>query len=356
MKARPAPLSLTPRQALVGLAWVSLIVAAFAVVRAAENVWAADIERNLAAAEALLEGAFGTVEDYLYSPLAAGLTVPALAVPPGVAVVGWLGLKVAVLLVGVALATRDLKTPDRVMAAVVALTFLPIVYDLELGNVTVLVLAAVAVAAWTPDRVIAGIPLGLILATVPKPQLIPVLIWLMVFRRRTFGGAIGSAAAASVAGLALFGPAAYQEWLEALRAPRYLGGEEVINLALWSLPLPIAVLAAAASIGAFLVALRRGYWPGLAAALCVGLLLAPYTLVYGAGVLLVVARPAAVAAPRAVLALALAAPVALVVAFPVWVGAALALSALVPTGAWPDRPRSSIHPAPSAAVGPSVSG
>lgn len=355
MKARPAGVSLTPRQALVGLAWVSLIVAAFAVVRAAENVWAADIERNLAAAQALLDHAFGTVEDYLYSPLAAGLTVPALVVPPGVAVVGWLGLKVAVLLVGVGFVTRGLETPERVLAGVVALTFLPIVYDLELGNVTVLVLAAVAVAAWAPDRVIAGIPLGLILATAPKPQLIPVLLWLAVFNRRTLGGTIGSAAIASLAGLALFGPAAYLEWLEVLRAPRYLGGEEVINLAVWSLPLPVAVAAAAASLGAFVVALRRGYWPGLAAALCVGLLLAPYTLIYGAGVLLVVAPAAARAAPRAVLVLALAAPVALVVAFPAWVGTALAVSAIVPAGLWPDRPRSSIQPAASAAIGPSVS-
>jgi len=68
---------------------------------------------------------------------------------------------------------------------------------------------------------------------------------------------------------------------------------------------------------------------------CVGLLLAPYKLIYGAG-LLPVAAPAAVrASPRAVLGLAITAPVALVLAFPAWVGLALGLAALVPARAWP---------------------
>jgi len=338
MTRQHARWTIAARPALVGLAVVSAIVGAFAVVRAAPNVWAADAERNLAAALALANGTFGSVEDYLYSPLAAALTMPALAVPTDVAVFAWLVFELFVLVVGTAVATRGMEQPDRLLAGVVVICFLPILYDLELGNVTVLVAASVALVAWTPDRVATGIPLGLVLATAPKPQLIPVLIWLAVSHRRALAGAVGTAVLATLAGMALAGPAAYATWVDVLRAPRYLGGERVINLALWSLPLPLAVGGSMAAVGAFILALRRGYWPGLIAGICVGLLMAPYTLIYAAGLLLVGVPAAVRAAPRAVLALAVTAPVALVVAFPVWVGATLVLAVLVPADRWPAGP------------------
>jgi hypothetical protein len=336
--------TIAPRPALVGLAVVSATVGAFAVVRAAENVWAADAERNLEAARGLANGSFGTVVDYLYSPLAAALTMPALAVPTDVAVLAWLAFELFLLVVVTAVATRSRELPERLLAGVAVICFLPILYDLELGNVTVVVAASVALVAWTPDRVATGIPLGLVLATAPKPQLIPVLIWLAVFHRRALAGAIGTAALATLAGVAFAGSAAYATWVDVLRAPRYLGGERVINLALWSLPLPLALGGSVAAVGAFVVAVRRGYWPGLIAAICVGLLLAPYTLIYAAGVLLVGVPAAVRAVPRAVLALAITAPIALVVAFPLWVGAVLALAALVPADRWP----SSLDPEPAA--------
>jgi hypothetical protein len=141
-----------------------------------------------------------------------------------------------------------------------------------------------------------------------------------------------------LAGLALTGPAPYAIWLEALRAPAYLNSGEVINLALWSLPPILSIPAALAAIGGCFIAFRRGYWPGLLAAICAGLLLAPYTLIYGAG-LLPVAAPAAVrASPRFVFAAAMSAPVALVLAFPVWVGLILAAAVVQPAGVWPSRP------------------
>ena len=326
------------RPALFGLAGLSALVGAFAVVRAAQNVWAVDAHRNLAAAAALLDGSFGSVPDYLYSPLAAALTVPASMLPTDVAVVGWLLLKLGVLVVGAAIATKGLETPDRVLAGIAVVGFLPILYDLELGNVTVLVLATIALVAWNPDRVVTGIPLGLILATAPKPQLIPVLIWMLVAHRRALAGAVVTAAGATLVGLALAGTAAYVAWVAALRAPAYLNSGEVINLALWSLPPVVAVPSALAAIGAFSLALRRGYWPGLVAAICLGLLLAPYTLIYGAGLMPIVAPAAVRASPRAVLGLAITAPVALVLAFPAWVGLVLAVAALLPAAVWPLRP------------------
>ncbi len=283
----------------------------------------------------LQNGTFGSVPDYLYSPLAAALTVPALALPTDVAVVAWLAVKIALLAVGTAVATRGRARVDRLLLGVAVIGFLPILYDLELGNVTVIVLVSVAAIAWTPDRIATGIPLGLILATAPKPQLIPVLVWLAVVHRRALVGAAVTAVLATLVGLALTGPAAYTAWVDALRAPAYLNSGDVINLALWSLPPIVSIPCAVAATAAFAMALRRGYWPGLIAAICLGLLLAPYTLIYGAGLLPVTAPAMGRASTRATLALALTAPVALVLAFPAWVGLVLAMTVLVPAAAWP---------------------
>jgi Glycosyltransferase family 87 len=337
MTVRLESSSMDRRPALVGLAFLSTLVGAFAVVRAAQNVWAVDAHRNLAAAAALQNGTFGSVPDYLYSPLAAAFTVPALALPTDVAVVAWLVLKIALLAVGTAVATRALFSVDRLLLLIAVIGFLPVLYDLELGNVTVIVLVAVAAIAWTPDRVATGIPLGLILATAPKPQLIPVLVWLVLAHRRALVGAVVMAALATMVGVALTGPAAYEAWVDALRAPAYLNSGEIINLAIWSLPPFVAVPGGVVAVVGFFIALRRGYWPGLVAAICLGLLLAPYTLIYAAA-LLPVGAPAMVrASPRAALGLAITAPVALVLAFPAWVGLVLAMTVLVPAAAWPPR-------------------
>ncbi len=346
---------LAHRRALLGLAGLTAVVGTFALMRAAENVWAVDAHRNLAAASAVLVGSFGSVAGYLYSPLAAMLTVPALLLPTDVAVLAWLILKVGILTAGVAIATRGQQMPDRILVGIAIVGFLPLLYDLELGNVTVLLLAAIALVAWTPDRIATGLPLGLILATAPKPQVIPVLIWMIVAHRQALVGATVTAVGATLLGLGLAGTTAYETWISALRAPEYLTSGTVINLSLWSLPPVTAVPVALAAVGAFLVALRRGYWPGLLAAICVGLLLAPYTLIYGAGLIPVVARAAVRASPRATLGLAITAPVALILAFPVWVGLALALAAACPAQAWPPRPGSMRRSAGTRAVpGPSL--
>ena len=320
------------RPALVGLAFPTALVGGFAVVRAAQNVWAVDAHRNLAAAVALQHGAFGSDPDYLYSPLAAALTVPAVALPTDVAVVAWLALKIALLVVGTAIATRELGRIDRLLLGVAVVAFLPILYDLELGNVTVLIAAAIATVAWIPDRASAGIPLGIILATAPKPQLIPVLIWMALFRRRALAGALGAAGVGTLAGFVVVGPGPYEAWIAALRAPPDLTRG---NLSLSGMPTLVAIPAALAVVAGTILALRRGPAPGLVAALACGLLVSPYTILYGAGVLLVATPCLARAAPRGTLALALLAPVGLVVAFPLWVASVGLLAFAVPSEPWP---------------------
>ena len=201
----------------------------------AGTAWAADAHRSLLAARSLLDGAFGTVEGYLYSPLAAALTIPALVVPEGVAIVGWILVKVAILILGATLATRGLRPMDRLLVAAAVIAFLPVLYDLELGNVTIVLAATIAVVAWTPDRATAGIPLGIMLAATPKPQLIPVLIWMAVFRRRALVGALGAAGFGTLAAFAVFGLGPFERWTAALLAPPYLTQG---NLSLSTLPPP----------------------------------------------------------------------------------------------------------------------
>jgi hypothetical protein len=272
------------------------------------------------------------------------LTVPALSVPTEVAVIGWLALKLGILAAGTVIATRGLDRPDRILAGIALVAFLPLLYDLEVGNVTVLVLAAVALVAWNRDRYANGILLGLLLATAPKPQLIPVLLWMLFTNRRALAGAMATAIAGTAIGVALTGIPAYLTWIATLRAPAYLNAGEIINLAIWPQPQVVVVVALIGSLVAFGVAMRRGYWPGFVAAMCLGLLLAPYTLIYAAGMLPAAAPAAVRAAPRAMLVLALAAPAALLLVFPAWVGVLIAVVALVPAMAWPRAPQATAGP------------
>ncbi|HYN48456.1 MAG TPA: glycosyltransferase family 87 protein, partial [Candidatus Nanopelagicales bacterium] len=310
------------------------IVAASAWVTLAPSAWAVDARRNLAAADALVAGTFGSVEGYLYSPLAALVTVPFTWLPEGAAIGAWLLLKVAVMAGGTLVILRGRPHAERIAAVVVAIGFLPILYDLELGNVTVPLVAAIAVMAWCDDSYVAGVPLGIALATVPKPQLIPILVWMLLFRRRALVGALVTAAGATGCAILVLGLDPYRLWVEALRAPAYLQGSQAGNSSLWTLPQPAAAIAAIAAVGATLFALRRGQWPGLTAALCLGVLVAPYTFVYAAGVLLCVVPSVWLSSPRVLLGLAVSAPVGLVFAMPAWVAAVLAASVVLPAGSW----------------------
>jgi hypothetical protein len=299
--------------------------------------WSADGDRNLAAAQALAAGTFGQDHTYLYSPLTAALTLPvAAAVPYGVAIAGWLATRLAVLTAGLARQTRGLSVPDRMFIAIAAITFVPCLYDLLLGNVSILIAAVVAVVAWSEDGYVTGLPLGLMLATIPKPALIPVLIWMFVFRRRAFLSAISSAAIFSLIALMVLGVSAYGAWLQVLLHPYYLGTQQLGNLALGAmLPAILAWPLMALTVVATLVALRRGEAPGFIACLCAGVLVAPYTMAYGAVLLLLAVRPLAQVAPTRTFVLAATGSIAVILFLPLWVGAVLVTTLAVPRTAWP---------------------
>jgi hypothetical protein len=339
------PRMLTARTGQAGLAinpWILAVAAINAILAVgigaliAPIVWSVDGDRNLAAARALLAGTFGQDHGYLYTPLAAALTIPAVTlIPYGVAIVGWLVARIGVLLDGVRREVSDLSTIDRVLVAVAAIAFVPTLHDLLLGNVSILITAVVAVVAWSGDGYLSGLPLGLVLATVPKPALIPILIWMLVFRRRALTSAVGSAAILSAVALVIIGASTYSAWFQVLLHPYYLGTNQTGNLALGAmLPAILAWPLIVATVVATIIALRRGEAPGFIACLCTGLLIAPYTMAYGVVLLLLAVRPLVRVAPMPTFFLAATGSIGVIVFLPIWVGAILATTLVVPRSAW----------------------
>jgi len=318
--ARPALVAIVALTALFGVGVAALI---------APHVWSVDANRNLAAARDLLAGRFGIDRGYLYSPLAALLTVPATWLPAGLAIGAWLGAKLAVLAWGVRHESAGLTRIDAVLVGLGTLAFVPTVHDLLLGNVTVLVVAAIAVAAWRRDGWTAGVALGLILATAPKPQLAPVLVWMFVFRPRALRGAVLTAALSTGATIAFLGTGPYLAWIDVLRAPAYLSSPMSGNLAPQALLPPLAVPIWALTLAGFIAALRRSETAGFIAALATGLLVAPYTMAYSAMALLLAVRPLALRAPTATAILSAAGSLSVIVLLPgyalAWLGAAAGL-------------------------------
>jgi hypothetical protein len=332
---RPAPrLAIDPRilviaafNAIFGVAVAALI---------APHVWSVDGDRSLRAALALANGTFGQDGGYLYSPLAAALTLPLAAGLRYVVAIGaWLLGRLGILLAGIARETRGLSIPDRVLVVIAAVSFIPTLHDLMLGQVTILIGAAVALVAWSEDGYAAGLPLGLILATVPKPAVIPILVWMAIFRRRALLSTIGSAALLSLFGLILLGGTDYANWFQVLLHQAKIGPLQAGNLAPGALFPPVVAWPLMALTGAFtVIAVRRGETPGFIACLCAGLLVAPYTMAYGAVLLLLAVKSLAQVAPIRTFALAITGSLGVILFLPLWVGAILVTTLAVSRTAW----------------------
>jgi hypothetical protein len=233
-----------------------------------------------------------------------------------------------------------------VLGVLAAVFFIPCVLDLSLGNVSILLAGAVALVAWRRDAWWAGALVGLALATVPKPQLLPVLVWMALFRPRAAVGALAVAVAATAVGVVALGIDPYLAWFDVLRAPEYVASGSTqgnLSLGAWlgdrapalaALTVPLSMLAIVGAI----VGLLRGPWPGLIACLCLGLLVAPYTMAYGAVPLLLAVRPLTVVSMRTMMILGLLAPLGIILAMPVWVGAIMVVAIAVPRAAWQAAP------------------
>jgi hypothetical protein len=248
----------------------------------------------------------------LYPPLAALAFRPLTLLSPAAAGIVMTLLGLAILLTGVWLETRGRAPVDRVLVAVAALGFAPVVYELLLGQVTFLIAAALYPVARRADAFWTGIPVGIALALAPKPLLLLVVVWMLVWRRRALTAAMLVALALTGLGVVLMGPDQYRQWLSVLTGA---GGQSVSgtfvlslkgNFSLWPLD-PVRIVVAAAVAAATLWTILKDPSRGFVAALLASLLLAPYTGLYSATILLLAVKPALEFAPRATRVLALTA-------------------------------------------------
>jgi hypothetical protein len=290
--------------------------------------WAIDYQLVVDAANRLFDGSpLYADPKYLYSPLAAVLGLPLTWVDPFAASVTY-----AVLKVGLAAACTAALTPrwparDRAVATVGVVTCLPFLHDLFLGNANILIVASMVPAVFGASRFRNGVLLGLVAAAFPKPFVLPVLLWLLVWRRSSFLGAAVAGLVATAGAVLVAGPGAYVAWTGALAAGSmyasvFAGNHGVTALVpeLW------APVAAAVALGLVLVLWRRGPRVALAWAMTSGILLAPYAGTYAALPIALALPAVGPLAPGFALAIVAASPIATTHPLPLYAAAILLVS------------------------------
>jgi Glycosyltransferase family 87 len=254
---------------------------------------------------------------FLYSPLMALAARPLTWVSSTTAIVVMSLIGGAILVTGVALETRGQARIDRVLVGIAALTFAPVVYELLLGQTTLLIAATLYPLARRPDAFRNGIPFGIVLALAPKPFLLPVLVWMLVWRRRALMATGLTTLTLTGFGITVLGFDQYRSWLMVLTGAgtESVAGTFVLstpllgNRSLWPLS-PVTFVVGCVVVVVALWAIVRDPSRGFIASLFAGLLLAPYSLLYAFTILLLAVKPALEFAPRTVRALALTANLA----------------------------------------------
>ena len=239
------------------------------------------------AANALVAGSIDP--GFLYPPLTSLVARPLTWIAPEAAAIAMTTIGVAILVAGVAVETRSLALVDRVLILVATITALPIVNELLLGQVT-LIIAAAVYPLRERDGFLRAVPLGIALAVMPKPMMLPLFVWLLLRRSRALASAVAVAGALTLGAILILGSDPYLVWLGALQDTRevHVSG----NLSVWSNgSTPSAIATAALIVIAFVVALRHQA-AGFIAALAAGVLLAPWSLIYALSILGIAVRPA----------------------------------------------------------------
>ena len=150
--------------------------------------------------------------------------------------------------------SKSLGWPSRLVVIVAGVLFLPAMSDLLLGNVTI-VLTALALIAIRTDRIGAGVAFGVALAAVPKPLFIPLLLWMVAYRRQSLTGTIAGGLAASVVGVLILGVDRYVDFFTALSTGAGIPTDFVGNLGLSAISPAVGILGNVAAIAAVVAAI-----------------------------------------------------------------------------------------------------
>ncbi len=180
---------------------------------------------------------------------------------------------ISVLVVG-ELAVLVWLSPRHPVAVLAMLAYPPVWGDITLGNETILLVGALAVAV-RGDSLARGGLLGLGLALVPKPMFVPVLLWLLVHRRRSLVGVMLAGAAVTLP--AALGTGLYPAFLHALLRgidPAFAG-----NIGITTLVPSAGLLVSVAAVVVTLLVVRRDE-AGLLAAGLAGTFMGSYVGLY----------------------------------------------------------------------------
>jgi hypothetical protein len=249
-----------------------------------------DGDRMVAASRVFLNGGDPySVPGYLYSPLAPILTIPLAIVPFGLAILFIVKVE---LVVGFAWPRYGLPL------ALAVLISPPITSDLILGNINLLLIAA-TIWAISRDDVPSGAIFGVLFAAFPKPMLLPILLWLVLFRRRAAVGWVAGFTTSSAFGVLIAGPAAYSTFIALLLRGGNVGSQFVGNAGLTFTDPTAGVVVGLTAVAVYLWSLRTCDPPtSLVFAATAGMLVGTYQPLYSAELLFAILPLYAVAYPE----------------------------------------------------------
>jgi hypothetical protein len=233
---------------------------------------------------------------FRYTPLGALFFVPLVPLSEDAAAWAWVAIKLAVLGVTAVWYSRPWNGVDRWLVLLAVVAFPPIVHDLVIGNVsTITVLVLLALARWPDAR--GGVVFGLLLALMPKPHLIPVLIYLAIRQRRAFTASVATIGLAVLSGVALFGIDPWLAFAGTLREP--LERTFTANIGFSGLLGPIGVVVGVVvAVAIFVIGARTDGARGYGLSIVAGIAAGPYTFIHYLAGSIVAAEPVLRTRPR----------------------------------------------------------
>jgi hypothetical protein len=233
---------------------------------------------------------------FRYTPLGALAFSPLAGLTQSAATWAFVGLKLVVLAIVALWYSQPWRGRERILVALLVLTFPPIVHDIVIGNIsTFTTLVLLALLRWPSAR--GGAVLGVMLALAPKPHLIPVLIWLAFRRRGAFVASMATALALVLIGILALGPGPWLAFLATLREP--LSRAFTANVGFSAYLGMAGVLVGVVSAGALLyLGLLRRESDGMGLAILSGIVLGPYSFIHYLSGALIAVEPILRSRPR----------------------------------------------------------
>jgi hypothetical protein len=142
-----------------------------------------------------------------------------------------------------------------------------------------------------------GVVFGLLLALMPKPHLIPVLVYLAIRQRRAFTASVATIGVAVLSGVALFGIDPWLAFAGTLREP--LERTFTANIGFSGLLGPIGVVVGVVvAVAIFAIGARTGGARGYGLSIVAGIVAGPYTFIHYLAGSIVAAEPVLHTRPR----------------------------------------------------------